>query len=98
MCGRDKVALRAVVGVTLEGKGQLKAKERKEKRRWQHELNSSVARPRKHGEVVLRRCSAIQHATTIKWSLHLVHEALVVLSKGLAEKTVNTCVGVTMLL
>ena len=35
------------------------------------ELNSSVARPRKHGEVVLRRCSAKRHATTIKWSLHL---------------------------
>ena len=64
------------------------------------ELNSSVARPRKHGEVVLRRCSAKRHATTIKRSLHLrrVHEALVVLSKGLAEKTVNTCVGVTKLL
>ena len=62
------------------------------------ELTSSVAGQRRHGEVVLRLCSANPHATTIKWSLHLVHEALVVLSKGLAEKTVNTCVGVTKLL
>ena len=35
------------------------------------ELNSSVARPKKHGEVVLRRCTAKPHATTIKRSLHL---------------------------
>ena len=35
------------------------------------EINSGVARPRRHGEVVLRCCSAKPHATTIKWSSYL---------------------------